>query len=356
MLVNKISRAFFWLVATSGIAEAFSKGHDLSSVAQMEDSEGATWLTTSGEQSTIENILGTGGMDSVRLRLWTAEEYGLNYTLSLAQRFSKQGYKIYLDMHFSDTWADPSHQATPSGWSTSSVTSLANTLRTYVSSTLKSFHAGGVELEILALGNEIISGMLFPLGEISNNEFTNFATLWAAARAGVSDAVAAGVTKPSVMIHLNNGWDKATLTWWFSSLFATGKVATSDVDVLGFSFYPFYGTEATISNLQASLNSLASTYNKPMYIAETDWPNSCSGVSLSENYPVSAAGQTEWVQEIITTVQGVKNGAGVFYWEPGFINDTSLGSSCSSAILFDVNWNDWPKTQATALSSVNMYT
>ena len=257
-------------------------------------------------------------------------------------------------MHLSDTWADPDHQAIPSAWSTTSVSGLASELRTYVSSTLKSFNAGGVKLEILALGNEIVGGMLFPLGEISSNDFTNFATLWAAARAGVDDAVASGVTKPQIMIHLNNGWDKATLTWWFQGLFGTGIVTASDVDVFGFSFYPFYGTDATISNLQSALEALASTYSKPMYIAETDWPNSCSGVDLSESYPVSAAGQTEWVQDIITTVQGVKNGAGIFYWEPAFINDTSLGSDCTSAILFDVNWNS-PHTQATALSSVNMY-
>ena len=258
-------------------------------------------------------------------------------------------------MHLSDTWADPSHQAIPSAWPSSSVNSLATKLRSYVSSTLESFKTAGVELDILSIGNEIVGGMLFPLGKISNNDFTDFATLWAAARAGVNDAVSAGVSKPQIMIHLNNGWDKATLTWWFQGLFATGIVTASDVDVFGFSFYPFYGTDATISNLQSSLGALASAYSKPMYIAETDWPNSCSGVDLSEDYPVSAAGQVDWVKEIITTIQGVKNGAGVFYWEPGFINDTSLGSDCTSAILFDVNWNNWPHTQATALPSVSMF-
>lgn len=49
-------------------AAALSKGHDLSSAGYMETDQGASWLTESGTTSTIEDILGSGGMDSVRLR------------------------------------------------------------------------------------------------------------------------------------------------------------------------------------------------------------------------------------------------------------------------------------------------
>jgi len=43
-------------------------------------------------------------MNTVRLRIWVNPEdgiYGLQYNLDLAKRFQKQGYKIYLDFHFS---------------------------------------------------------------------------------------------------------------------------------------------------------------------------------------------------------------------------------------------------------------
>lgn len=53
--------------AIHGVA-AISKGHDLSSAGYMETEQGATWLSESGSTSTIEDILGAGGMDSVRLR------------------------------------------------------------------------------------------------------------------------------------------------------------------------------------------------------------------------------------------------------------------------------------------------
>ncbi|KAF2218519.1 family 53 glycosyl hydrolase [Elsinoe ampelina] len=338
-------------------ANAFSKGFDLSSTAAMEQAERVTWYNTNGQKQSIEAILGANGMDSIRLRLWTGSQYGVNYVLPLAQRFSKQGYKIFLDFHLSSTWADPAHQLTPSGWSTTSISSLSTSVRNHVSSTLKAFHAGGVDLSMISLGNEIRSGMLFPLGKINNDDFNNVATLWAAARAGVNDATSAGVKKPQVMVHLDNGWDQGTMTWWFKGFFGTGKVKTSDVDALGFSFYPFFGSGATTSNLQKSLNTLASTYKKPLYVVETNWPTACSGKTMSANFPLTTAGQKQWVQSVVKTVQAVPNGlgAGVYYFEPGFVNNTALGSACESATLFQADWKTWPNTKATAMTSVNMF-
>ncbi|KAL1645157.1 hypothetical protein SLS58_003862 [Diplodia intermedia] len=332
---------------------ALSKGHDLSSVGYMETDQGATWLTESGSTSTIEDILGAGGMDSVRLRLWTGEEYGLDYTLALAQRFANAGHKIYLDLHLSDTWADPTNQATPSSFDTSD---LGASVRSYVQSTLQTFSDAGVTLDILSIGNEIIQGMLFPTGQIANDDFSGFATLWAAARAGVDDAVSAGVTKPQVMIHLNNGWDGETLSWWFAGLFAEGSAVTADmVDALGFSFYPFFDAGATTAALQSSLDGLAAAYGKPVYVAETDWPAACAGVGLTADYPVDARGQADWVGAVVDVLDNVPGGlgAGVFYWEPGFVNNTALGSDCDDNVLFDVNWDGG--AAATARSSVNMY-
>ncbi|KAG6944947.1 hypothetical protein JG688_00016820 [Phytophthora aleatoria] len=306
---------------------ALVKGHDLSSVGLMETSQGANWISTSGNTTSIESILGAGGMDTVRLRIWTSGDYDLDYTLALAQRFSKAGYKIYLDMHFSDTWADPTDQAIPSSWDDSSVTTLAADLQAYVTSTLKSFTDGGVDLEILSLGNEITNGFLFPTGKIKD-DYSNFATLWKAARQGVTDAVSAGTTQPMVMIHLDNGWKYETMSWFFKS------------------------------PLTSSLTQLANTYKKPIYIAETDWPTECTKVTLSASYPVSAQGQSEWVVAVMKVLESLPSslGAGIFYWEPAYLTVASLGSSCESALLFSVKWDNGPKAYATALSSVNMFT
>ncbi|KAK0904994.1 hypothetical protein LTR02_006694 [Friedmanniomyces endolithicus] len=279
----------------------FFKGHDLSSLKILEDG-GAVYVDTERGNVTrpAEDILGDGGMNTVRLRLWVYpkapydggyyESYGLNYTIPLAKRFHDKGYKIYLDYHFSDYWADPSKQATPEEWPTT-LHPLASTLRDYVSSSLLDFHNAGVDLALVSLGNEIRHGMLWPLGEVDVDiqpasarvaNFTNLAMLWAAARNGVRDAVACGIQKPQVMIHIDDGWNLTLQETWFSSLTATGQVKTSDWDIFGFSFYPFYGTAATLANLKTSLTALAYKYNKPLHVVETDWPDICNGPSAPE--------------------------------------------------------------------------
>lgn len=57
---------------------ALTKGHDLSSVALMESSQGAKWLSTAGKTTTIETILGAGGMNAVRLRYVTSTTFSVS--------------------------------------------------------------------------------------------------------------------------------------------------------------------------------------------------------------------------------------------------------------------------------------
>ena len=217
-------------------------------------------------------------------------------------------------------WADPQKQPQPKEWPTT-LKPLAKTLRNYVSTTLQSFAADGVDISLVSLGNEIRHGMLWPLGQVDVDiqpksalvaNFTNLATLYKAARQGVSDAVAAGVSKPQVMIHIDNGWNITLQQRWFSSLTATGIVSTADWDIFGFSMYPFYGVEATLANLKTSLNFIANKYKKPIHVVETDWPNQCSGADAPElsepSIPISAKGQVQWVHDIANVVKSLPNG------------------------------------------------
>jgi arabinogalactan endo-1,4-beta-galactosidase len=83
----------------------FYKGHDLSSLKTLEDTGGIFKDTTQNNRTRpAEDILGDGGMNTVRLRIWVNPESGTNglqYNLELAKRFQRKGYKLYLDFHFS---------------------------------------------------------------------------------------------------------------------------------------------------------------------------------------------------------------------------------------------------------------
>ena len=237
--------------------------------------------------------------------------------------------------------------------------------------TLVSFKKAGIDLDLVALGNEIRHGMLWPLGQANVDvepwqktvaNFSNLAFLWKAARAGVDDAVFAGVSKPQVMIHIDNGWNLTLQQRWFGAMIENG-VPTTAWDVFGFSFYPFYGTAATFANLRTTLNTLAYEFRKPLQVVETDYPAICEGkynpipASSEPEIPYDVAGQTTWVDDVISIVQQVPFGLGrgVHYWEPAWLNNTSLGSACEDAILFSADYSNPEHYVGYSRSSVNMF-
>ena len=59
------------------------------------------------------------GLNYVRLRLWVNPPAGysdLASDLRMAQRITAAGDRLYLDIHYSDFWADPQHQDIPAAW------------------------------------------------------------------------------------------------------------------------------------------------------------------------------------------------------------------------------------------------
>lgn len=67
-------------------------------------------------------------------------------------------------------------------------------------------------------------------------------------------------------------------------------------------------------------------------VVETDWAESCSGVTMSQPaVPISIAGQSTWVAGIRTVLQAISggHGIGIIYWEPGWVGNAGLGSACA---------------------------
>lgn len=236
---------------------------------------------------------------------------------------------------------------------------------------LLAFKEAGVKLDLVALGNEIRHGMLWPTGYVNVDiepfsalvaNFSNLATLYKAARSGVDDAIHAGVAKPTVLIHIDNGWNSTLQTRWYSALIRAG-VSPSEFDLQGVSFYPFYGTSATFDNLRASFRAMVAQFGKPVQVVETDYPAICNGEynpipeSSEPEIPYSVAGQIEWMKDVIQIVKEVPNGLGqgVWYWEPAWLNNTSLGSDCNDALLFDPDYSAWPLTVGYSRRSVDVY-
>lgn len=121
---------------------------------------------------------------------------------------------------------------------------------------------------------------------------------------------------------------------------------------MGVSFYPFYNEKATLSALRTSLTNMVNTWGKEVLVVETDWPISCPSPRYafpadSRNIPFTADGQRTWIQNIANVVSQVRNGVGLFYWEPAWIHNANLGSSCANNCMFSNN--------GQALSSLSVF-
>ena len=98
-----------------GSAALTYRGTDISSLI-IEEEAGISYKNLDGDTQALETIFANNGVNSIRQRLWVNPSdgsYDLEYNLELAKRVKAAGMSIYLDLHLSDTWADPSDQVIP---------------------------------------------------------------------------------------------------------------------------------------------------------------------------------------------------------------------------------------------------
>ncbi|KAK1141198.1 hypothetical protein N8T08_009237 [Aspergillus melleus] len=330
------------------------RGADISSLL-VEEKAGIAYKNLNGETQPLEEILADNGVNSIRQRLWVNPsdgDYDLDYNIKLAKRVKAAGMSIYLDLHYSDTWADPKSQDVPSGWSTTDIGTLAGQVYNYTLEVCNTFADNNIDLEIVSIGNEIRNGLLWPLGGTSS--YDNIAQLLHSGAWGVKDSKQA--TTPKILIHLDNGWDWGSQKYFYDTVLDAGTLVSSDFDLIGVSYYPFYNEDATLSSLKTSLGNLQSTYSKDVLVVETNWPESCPNPEFAfpsdlTSIPFSVAGQKTFVQQVADTVAGVTGGAGLYYWEPAWVDNAGLGSSCHDNLMVEYD-NDQVRESVTVFGDI----
>ena len=151
------------------------KGMDISSLTEVEQCGGRFY--DHGEEKDLLAILKSYGTDYIRLRLWNdpyAEDgspYGagcsdFRATLKLAKRTLAQGFGFLLDFHYSDFWADPGKQTIPKAWRGLDEEGLAQAVYAFTKKTLEDFGAAGAMPSMVAVGNELSNGLLWPYGKV----------------------------------------------------------------------------------------------------------------------------------------------------------------------------------------------
>lgn len=317
IMTSMIMEGTFQKENTVKAATSFAYGADVGWLNQLENS-GVTWQDDYGYTNDALQILKDHGVDSIRLRLfvnppsdftWTKNDKTtciLGYTdtaalLYMAQRANNMGFRIMVDFHYSDHFADPEYQDIPSAWASHTFTQLKQDVYDHTYYIMSQLASKGIYPEWVQVGNEVNSGILLPYGQSSNN----FSQLTQLLNSGY-DAVKAVSSSTKVVTHLANGHNNVTFRWFFDNFITTYGGKT---DVIGMSYYPYWiGSDytASIAALQTNLNDMASRYGKEVMVCEVGGLES------------AATNSYNLLKATLDAVKAVPNskGIGMFYWEP----------------------------------------
>ena len=280
------------------------KGADVSWVTQMEDS-GYKFYNAAGTAMDCFQLLQSLGINAIRLRVWVNPSGGWCGTkdvVAKAVRAHNLGFRLLIDFHYSDTWADPGHQAKPAAWTGYDFATLTDTLSSYTVGVLDTLKAAGAVPSWVQIGNETDNGMLWPDGQASTN-MASFAALVTAgykAVKSISDTI-------KVIVHISNGYNNSTFRWMFDGLTANN----AQYDIIGMSLYPSAANwQAYNDSCAANMNDMVSRYNKSVMICEVGMPENAAATCQS------------FLTDLMHKVKAVSGGKGlgVFYWEPESYN------------------------------------
>jgi arabinogalactan endo-1,4-beta-galactosidase len=290
-------------------------------------------------------ILRRHGFTAVRLRLWhtpSGAAGGLDEMLDLAKRARRSGMKLLLDLHYSDHWADPGRQNPPAAWRGLPFGTLADSVRRHTREVLATLVAQGTPPDLVQLGNEITSGMLWDTGRVGGRfdtpaQWRQLGTLLGEAARGVREVVPAA----RIVLHVDCAGDAAGCRRFFDRISAE-KV---DFDVVGLSYYPWW--HGPLEGLERTLATLARAHERDVLIVETAYPWTLTPAhpgphlvglrsQLHAGFPATIEGQGRFLARlrdlVVATPKG--RGIGVFYWEPAWIGGSTPGWEWENAGLF----------------------
>ena len=279
------------------------------------------------------------GVEYMRIRLWNdprspqgdaylAGTCDLNHYLRLGALAKEKGYKLLMDLHYSDFWADPNKQFPPKAWQGLSLEALEQAVYRFTKDCLEKAKEAGVLPELVQVGNEITNGMLWPVGALqqpdgTRGSYENFIRLL---KAGIR-ACREVAPKAGIILHLERSFDAEVYREFFTQM----EAAKVDYDIIGASYYPYW--HGTFDRLFANLNA-CKRFGKQIMVMELSYgftaePYELNGQpqrlvimgdssfvpGVTDRYPMTPQGQAEFIRDFLALAR--ENGiAGVFYWEP----------------------------------------
>jgi arabinogalactan endo-1,4-beta-galactosidase len=317
---------FLLMLPSLAMARPFV-GADISMLLEIEKAGGV--YRENGQPKDAIHILRDHGCEVFRLRLFVnpnrdyRESHGATQNLDdviiLSQRIKAVGGKLLLDLHYSDTWADPAHQTKPGAWEGLSIDDLAAQVYSYTRDVLRALAREDLTPSMVQVGNEITGGMLWPEGkvldaakDIEEQQWTRFRKLFNSGARAVRDA-STPEHPIQVILHIHGGGREGLPSWFFSRL----DHKQVDFDIIGLSCYPQWND--SLENAQKNVARLVKLTGKPVIFAEvsyraSEWEKPTDPKIM--RWPQSPEGQAQFVRDLNAMVSQNEKILGYVWWYP----------------------------------------
>ena len=357
--------------------DSFLMGADMSIIKNLEDG-GITWKRSelAKEDEDPYYILSSSGANTVRFRLWVnpkktdGSDYPYSRLSSVKEeilRVKEMGLKVILDLHYSDTWADPNQNIIPNGWvhgisessADGNVDFLASQITTYTESVLNELNDSHALPDIVQVGNEINGNILL------TDAYHSLTVNQIAAQIGVSVSdlsddkykinwdrnarlINAGLAiiknnypEVKTMLHLASPF---FTQWWLNEAFnqnATDRLGTETVnqdlvDIVGMSYYMGeLDQQQSLPVIKQIIDNIGELYDKKVLIVETafpqtyDWSDNTPNLYSELNngaWPTETdfSKQYNWLLTLRETLKTSPYSLGFMYWEPFWVGSNSV--------------------------------
>jgi arabinogalactan endo-1,4-beta-galactosidase len=345
-LSNAPTQSQQWL-----LRPAFFRGVDNALLEKQEAARaaiGLTWWKDDGQPLDVLAMLKNHGVNMIRLRPTSAPPYSnpsqsgcsgnACYAetdaedLDLAKRAKNLGLSVELTLLFDGGGSS----SVPPAWTNDTLAQLQTDIYNYVKAEIEAYRRAGVIPDLVAIGNEVDTGFLGPLGSPTGADFGGFASLQIQALQAVADAasdtsIGPAVPAPLTCIHITPAWD---LTQFFTLSNQNGIT----YDAICQSYYPIYhgpltDAQAAKSNPggkpveQDVLVAASNNIGKPIFIIETG-EHYENGYQANDPWytPPSFAEQQQFLLDLQGVEEGLPDnlGLGIEYWDPAGVNIPSL--------------------------------
>lgn len=273
------------------------------------------------------------GMNAMRVRLFVnpadhkakhPSEYDpnacqdLEYITPLCKRIVDDGFKLMLDFHYSDTWADPAKQWIPESWRGLTDDQLYEKIYDYTRETLLSLKEAGVTPSFIQPGNEISYGMLWgmegssSLKKVYMGNDANWSRFGKLLRQAIK-ACKEVCPDAKIVLHTERVAQVDVLTNFYDQM----KKLDVEYDIIGLSYYPYFHGDMSV--LDKALSSLQTRYpDKNIMIVETGyaykWEVPGTTHDFTNKWPYSDEGQNAFAKDLVATLEKYDNVDGLFWW------------------------------------------